>query len=181
MALLVTGVSAVLLLIGALVLHARYGTFSLPDLVERVQPSGTATLAAALIGLAALAKSAQVPLHFWLPRAMAAPTPVSAYLHSAAMVAAGVLLIGRAYPLLEPSRLVLDGLIGVGVASMMVGGLLALTQDDLKRLLAYSTVSQYGYVVFLYGLGGRIAASAAAFYGSRTGSRRAPCSSPRAR
>ncbi|MBD0282680.1 MAG: DUF4040 domain-containing protein [Thermoleophilaceae bacterium] len=164
MALLVTGVSAVLLLIGALLLHAKYGTFSLPDLFERTRPSGTATLAAALIALAALAKSAQVPLHFWLPRAMAAPTPVSAYLHSAAMVAAGVLLIGRAYPLLEQSRLVLDGLIGVGVASMMVGGLLALTQDDLKRLLAYSTVSQYGYVVFLYGLGGRIAASAAAFY-----------------
>jgi multicomponent Na+:H+ antiporter subunit A len=164
MALLVTGVSAVLLLIGALILHAEYGTFSLPELFERVRPSSATTLAASLIALAALAKSAQVPFHFWLPRAMTAPTPVSAYLHSAAMVAAGVLLIGRTYPLLEDSRLVLDGLIVVGGASMAVGGLLALTRDDLKQLLAYSTFSQYGYVVFMYGLGGPVSASAAAFY-----------------
>ena len=164
MALLVTGISAVLLLIGALVLHAEHGTFSLPELFERAQPGADTTLAAVLIALAALAKSAQVPFHFWLPRAMAAPTPVSAYLHSAAMVAAGVLLIGRAYPLLEQSRLVLDGLVVVGAASMAVGGLLALTRDELKQVLAYSTFSQYGYVVFLYGLGGSLSAAAAAFY-----------------
>jgi multicomponent Na+:H+ antiporter subunit A len=164
MALLVTGVSAVLLLIGALVLHSAHGTFSLPELFERAGPGATTTLAAALIALAGLAKSAQVPLHFWLPRAMTAPTPVSAYLHSAAMVAAGVLLIGRTYPLLADSRLVLDSLLVVGTLSMAVGGLLALTREDLKRVLAYSTISQYGYVVFLYGLGGAVAASAAAFY-----------------
>lgn len=164
MALLVTGVSAVLLLIGVLVLHAEYGTFSLPELFERAQPGGATTLAAVLIALAALAKSAQVPFHFWLPRAMAAPTPVSAYLHSAAMVAAGVLLIGRAYPLLSESRLVLDGLLAAGAASMAVGGVLALTRDNLKQVLAYSTISQYGYVVFMYGLGGSAAAAAAAFY-----------------
>jgi multicomponent Na+:H+ antiporter subunit A len=164
MALLVTGISAVLLLIGALVLHAKYGTFSLPELFERARPGAATTLAGALIALAALAKSAQVPFHFWLPRAMTAPTPVSAYLHSAAMVAAGVLLIGRAYPLLEDSRLVLDGLLAVGAASMAVGGLLAMTRDELKQVLAYSTFSQYGYVVFMYGLGGALPASAAAFY-----------------
>jgi multicomponent Na+:H+ antiporter subunit A len=164
MALLVTGVSAVLLLIGALVLQAEYGTFSLPEILEQVRPGGAVTLAGALIALAAIAKSAQVPFHFWLPRAMTAPTPVSAYLHSAAMVAAGVLLIGRTYPVLESSRLVLDGLVVVGVASMLVGGLLALSRDEIKRLLACSTFSQYGYVVFLYGLGGPLAATAAGLY-----------------
>jgi multicomponent Na+:H+ antiporter subunit A len=164
MALVITGVTAVLLLIGALILHAEYGTFSLPELVEVASPGVTVTLAGALIAIAGLAKSAQVPFQFWLPRAMAAPTPVSAYLHSAAMVAAGVLLIGRTYPLLERSQLVLDGMLAIGAASIVVGGLLALSRDDLKRVLAYSTFSQYGYVVVMYGLGGPLAASAAAFY-----------------
>ena len=164
MALIVTGVTAVLLLVGALVLYGEHGTFALDELIEAAGPSSTVTLAAALIALAGLAKSAQVPFQFWLPRAMAAPTPVSAYLHSAAMVAAGVLLIGRTYPLLERSQLVLDGLLVIGTASIVVGGLLALTRDDLKRLLAYSTFSQYGYVVVMYGLGGPAAAAAAAFY-----------------
>ncbi|MDQ4072150.1 MAG: oxidoreductase, partial [Actinomycetota bacterium] len=149
MALLVTGVSAVLLLISALVLYAEYRTFSVPELFQRAEAGSTLTLAGALIAVAALAKSAQVPLHFWLPRAMTAPTPVSAYLHSAAMVAAGVLLLGRTYPLIEPSEALLDGLAVVGAASIAVGGVLALTRDDMKQVLAYSTFSQYGYVVFL--------------------------------
>ena len=164
MALIVTGVSAVLLLIGALVLYAEHGTFSLPELFDRVEAGGTLTLAAGLLALAALAKSAQVPMHFWLPRAMTAPTPVSAYLHSAAMVAAGVLLIGRTYPLIERSDLLLDGLVVIGLSSVAVGGVLALTRDDMKQLLAYSTLSQYGYVVFMYGLGGEKGAVAAGFY-----------------
>ena len=161
LALVVTGVTAVLLLIGTLILYVEYGTFALPELFERARPGTTVTLAAALMTVAGLAKSAQVPFHFWLPRAMAAPTPVSAYLHSAAMVAAGVLLIGRLYPLIETSRLLLDALLAIGLASIAIGGVLALTQDKLKQLLAYSTVSQYGYVVTLYGLRG---AGAAAFY-----------------
>ena len=163
-ALLVTGVSAVLLLIGALILYAEYGTFALPELIDRAQPGGSLTAAGVLMAVAALAKSAQVPLHFWLPRAMAAPTPVSAYLHSAAMVAAGVFLLGRLYPLLQSSDLVLDGLLVVGASSMVIGGFLALTRDRMKQLLAYSTISQYGYVVFTYGLGGAKAAVAASFY-----------------
>ena len=95
---------------------------------------------------------------------MAAPTPVSAYLHSAAMVAAGVLVIGRVHPLLARSAALLDGLLVVGALSIVVGGVLALRQDDLKQVLAYSTISQYGYVVTLYGIGGAAGAGAAAFY-----------------
>jgi multicomponent Na+:H+ antiporter subunit A len=164
MALLVTGVTAVLLLVGAVFLHAAYGTFSIPELAEKAEPGPLLTTAGALIAVAGLAKSAQVPFHFWLPRAMAAPTPVSAYLHSAAMVAAGVLLIGRVYPILQKSDLLLDALLVVGVASMAVGGILALTRDVLKQLLAYSTIAQYGFVVTMYGLGGPYGAGGASFY-----------------
>jgi multicomponent Na+:H+ antiporter subunit A len=164
MALLVTGISAVALLLGAVLLYDAYGTFSLPALFERAHDDTTTTVACALIAVAALAKSAQVPLHFWLPRAMAAPTPVSAYLHSAAMVAAGVLVLGRVHPLLALSQTVLDGLLVVGLVSIVVGGLLALAQDELKQILAHSTISQYGYVVVLYGIGGAAGAGAAALY-----------------
>jgi multicomponent Na+:H+ antiporter subunit A len=164
MALLVTVVSAVGMLIAAVLLYAEYGTFSIPPLVDRVESGTTTTIAGALLAVAGLAKSAQIPLHFWLPRAMAAPTPVSAYLHSAAMVAAGVLVIGRVHPLLARSDVVLTGLLIVGAASIVVGGVLALSQDVLKQVLAYSTISQYGYVVVLYGCGGPRASGAAAFY-----------------
>jgi multicomponent Na+:H+ antiporter subunit A len=164
MALLVTVVAAVALLIAAVLLYAEYGTFSIPRLVERVESGPTTTVAAALLAVAGLAKSAQVPLHFWLPRAMAAPTPVSAYLHSAAMVAAGVLVLGRVHPLLARSDTVMTGLLIIGAASIVVGGVLALGQDVLKQVLAYSTISQYGYVVLLYGTGGATASGAAAFY-----------------
>ena len=141
MALLVTGVSAVLLLIGALLLYEAYGTFSIPELARRVEAGPLLACCGLLIAISGLAKSAQAPLHFWLPRAMAAPTPVSAYLHSAAMVAAGVLLIGRVYPLLQKSEALLDVFLVSGVASMAVGGVLALTRDVLKQLLAYSTIA----------------------------------------
>jgi multicomponent Na+:H+ antiporter subunit A len=164
MAILVTGVSAVFLLIGAVILQAEYGTYSLPDLIARVESDNRLLVAGALMALAGLAKSAQVPLHFWLPRAMAAPTPVSAYLHSAAMVAAGVFLLQRLYPLLSRSERLLDGLLLVGFLSIASGGILALSRDELKPLLAYSTISQYGYVVVMLGLGGTYGAAGAAFY-----------------
>ena len=164
MALLVTGVSAVVLLIGILILRAELGTTSIPALLERAQGGRAVTLAGALIAVGALAKSAQVPLHFWLPRAMAAPTPVSAYLHSAAMVAAGVFVLSRLHPLLATSPALLDGLLVVGLVSMAVGGVLALGADHLKRLLAYSTIAQYGYVVTMLGVGGAAGAAAACFY-----------------
>ncbi|WP_243638103.1 hydrogen gas-evolving membrane-bound hydrogenase subunit E [Rubrobacter taiwanensis] len=164
MALLVTGITAVCLLIGALMLYAAYGTFSLPALIEASEPGALLAAAGALIAVAGLAKSAQVPFQFWLPRAMAAPTPVSAYLHSAAMVAAGVFLLGRFYPLIQKTDWLLDALLVVGLGSMAVGGILALTRNVLKQLLAYSTISQYGYVVFMFGLGGEYGAVGASFY-----------------
>lgn len=164
MAIIVTGASAVLLLVAAVALYDEYGTMSLPDILARLEPSSQTVAAAALVAVAALAKSAQAPLHFWLPRAMVAPTPVSAYLHSAAMVAAGVFLLSRFHPLLQESRALLDALLAVGVASMAVGGVLALTRDVLKHVLAYSTVAQYGFVVFLLGLGTRAGVVAACFY-----------------
>jgi multicomponent Na+:H+ antiporter subunit A len=164
MALLITGVSAVAMLLGAVLLYSEYGTFSLPALFAQASANTTTTIACALIAAAALAKSAQVPLHFWLPRAMAAPTPVSAYLHSAAMVAAGVLVIGRVHPLLALDRTILDGLLVIGLASIVIGGVIALAQQELKQILAHSTISQYGYVVTLYGIGGKAGAGAAALY-----------------
>ncbi|HET8784463.1 MAG TPA: proton-conducting transporter membrane subunit [Candidatus Limnocylindrales bacterium] len=144
MALIVTTGSAVAMLIGAVLLDAEYGTFSVPSILGVATPSTTTTIAGVLIAVAALAKSAQAPLHFWLPRAMAAPTPVSAYLHSAAMVAAGVLVLGRIHPLLALDPRVLDALVVLGFVSIFVGGALALGQDELKQILAHSTISQYG-------------------------------------
>lgn len=164
MALLVTGVTSLFFLIGALVLHAEYGTFLIPELFRVAEPGAILTASVALMALAALPKSAQVPLHFWLPRAMAAPTPVSAYLHSAAMVAAGVFLLSRLYPLLQMSGIVLDILIGIGLLSMGMGGFMALRETTLKRVLAYSTIAQYGYVVFMLGLGTTEAVIGASFY-----------------
>jgi multicomponent Na+:H+ antiporter subunit A len=167
-AIVITGVTAILILIGIVMLHERYGTWDLPATAAAIQAGGalggTMTLAVALILVGGLAKSAQVPFHFWLPQAMAAPTPVSSYLHSAAMVAAGVFLIGRFYPLAEQSDLLLWGLRLVGLASMVTGGLIALTRRHLKQILAWSTISQYGYVVLLFGLGGDYGVAGACFY-----------------
>lgn len=164
MALIVTCVTAIAFLIAAMLIQHQTGSFSLDAAFAGMQPGQTATVVALLIVVAALAKSAQTPLHFWLPRAMAAPTPVSAYLHSAAMVAAGVFLISRFHPLIALSPGTLDLLIVIGFASMAIGGIISLTRDVLKQILAYSTISQYGYVVVLLGLGTPKAAAAACFY-----------------
>lgn len=164
MALVVTGVTAVLVLIGSMMLFHEFGTWSLPTIIERGELPGNANIGLLLIAIGALAKSAQVPFHFWLPRAMAAPTPVSAYLHSAAMVAAGVFLIGRFYPLMRNVDWLLDVFLFIGFASMVVGGIIALTRNVLKQILAYSTISQYGYVVFMFGMGGDYGIKGASFY-----------------
>lgn len=164
MALLVTGITSLFFLIGALILHAAYETFYIPELFQRAQPGALLTGSVAFITVAAVAKSAQAPFHFWLPRAMAAPTPVSAYLHSAAMVAAGVFLLSRIYPLLQMSRILQDILVGMGLISMAIGGIFAMKEVVLKRVLAYSTIAQYGYIVFMLGLGTANAVIGASFY-----------------
>jgi multicomponent Na+:H+ antiporter subunit A len=164
MALLVTGITSLFFLIGALFLHSEYGTFYLPDLFGNAEPGPPITGAVGFIVMAALVKSAQIPFHFWLPRAMAAPTPVSAYLHSAAMVAAGVFLVSRIYPFVQMSELIQNFLIGIGLLSMTLGGIFALRENILKRILAYSTIAQYGYVVLLLGLGTPHGVIGATFY-----------------
>lgn len=167
-AIVVTGVTAILILIGIVMLHDRYGTWDLPATIAAVgdgsHGSDMLTLAVGLILAGGLAKSAQVPLHFWLPQAMAAPTPVSSYLHSAAMVAAGVFLVGRFYPLVEGSEALLQALRVAGLVSMVTGGILALTRTHLKQILAWSTISQYGYVTLMFGLGGDYGVAGALFY-----------------
>jgi multicomponent Na+:H+ antiporter subunit A len=164
MALLVTGGSAILMLAGIVALWVGEGTTSIL-LLATADTDGTAfSIAVAAIVIAALAKSAQIPLHFWLPRAMVAPTPVSSYLHSAAMVAAGVFLIARILPLVHRAAWIPEALIVIGFGSIAIGGALALSRDEMKRVLAYSTIGQYGYVVVLLGLGGAYGAIGAAFY-----------------
>jgi multicomponent Na+:H+ antiporter subunit A len=117
-----------------------------------------------LILAGAFTKSAQFPFHFWLPSAMEAPTPVSAYLHSATMVKAGVYLLARLSPALGDTAIWIGTVSVVGAATMLVGGCLALLQSDLKRILAYSTVSALGMLTLLLGIGGQLAVHAAMAY-----------------
>jgi hypothetical protein len=117
-----------------------------------------------LILLGAFTKSAQFPFHFWLPDAMAAPTPVSAYLHSATMVKAGVFLLMRMYPVLAGSGWFEVIVTVAGLATVLFAAFIALFKHDLKGLLAYSTVSHLGLIVFLIGLGSPLAAVAAVFH-----------------
>ncbi|MCW5889170.1 MAG: DUF4040 domain-containing protein [bacterium] len=165
--LMVTGMGGLALLAGVLVLGAAAGTFELGPLRDRaVQVRGlpAAPIALALMLVGACTKSAQVPFHFWLPSAMAAPTPVSAYLHSATMVKAGVFLLARLWPIFAPLALWQHALPVIGGATMLAGGWIALRHTDLKRILAYSTVSQLGFIALLYGLGTPEAAVAATLH-----------------
>ncbi|WP_434384955.1 hydrogen gas-evolving membrane-bound hydrogenase subunit E [Melittangium boletus] len=157
LALVVTGSTSVVLLVGVVLLGVTYGTFDLErlvDLATRVGPGSRLGWALGCVAVGALGKSAQVPFHFWLPRAMAAPTPVSAYLHSAAMVAAGVFVLQRFFPLLALEPRVLQALAWVGLGSMVMGSVFSLGSRRLKRVLAYSTIAQYGYVLVMVGLSG---------------------------
>ncbi len=157
-ALIVTTTGGLAMLIGFLTLGAAAGTFSLQAILA-APPAGPALTVSALLILAgALSKSALVPFHFWLPGAMAAPTPVSAYLHAAAMVKAGVYLVAVLAPVMAqvPGWRPLVG--ALGALTLFLGGWRALRQDDLKLLLAYGTVSQLGFLVLLLGTGTRAAA-----------------------
>lgn len=151
-ALLVTVGSSLLFAVGIVLVAARMGTTVLSDLIAA--PEGIGPAAATCLALGVLGKSAQVPLHFWLPRAMVAPTPVSAYLHSAALVAAGVYVLARTRVLLEPTPTLLHALVAVGLLSIAVGAAMALASDEIKRILAYSTIAQYGYAVVMVAVGG---------------------------
>jgi NADH-quinone oxidoreductase subunit L len=115
---------------------------------------GTIALGMILIFIGCVAKSGQMPLHVWLPDAMAGPTPVSALIHAATMVTAGVFLIARLYPVVAQSLLVMSVIAITGLITLFFGGLLAVVQDDIKKVLAYSTVSQLGYMMAALGVGG---------------------------
>jgi NADH-quinone oxidoreductase subunit L len=113
---------------------------------------GTATAIALLLLMAAVGKSAQFPLHVWLPDAMEGPTPVSALIHAATMVTAGVYLLCRAYPFLQASSTASDVVMWVGAATALLAGTIAIMQPDIKRVLAYSTISQLGYMFLAVGI-----------------------------
>ncbi len=152
-ALLVTGAGGLALLGGLVVLAQDAGTARISELAA-AGPTGALGVGAALAVLAgALTKSAQVPFHFWLPGAMQAPTPVSAYLHSATMVKAGVILLVRFAPFLATLGPWRGLVVAAGVASLLLGGVRALTETDAKLALAHGTVSQLGLLVILAGLG----------------------------
>ncbi|MDD7960886.1 Na+/H+ antiporter subunit A [Microbacterium thalli] len=160
-ALLVTTLGGLVMLIGVVMLVVLYGTTSLSTIVSAPAPQGVLlNIAIVLMLVGALSKSAIFPFHFWLPGAMAAPTPVSAYLHAAAMVKAGIYLIARLAPAFaheEPWRPIV---IGLGVFTMLLGGLQALRENDLKRILAFGTVSQLGMLTVVLGYGERNSALA---------------------
>ncbi|MBB5632596.1 multicomponent Na+:H+ antiporter subunit A [Cryobacterium mesophilum] len=165
-ALIVTTAGGLVMLVGLVMLAVPAGTSRLSDLVAMAQ-DGRLDLAAPLVTTAvilvlvgALSKSAIIPFHFWLPAAMAAPTPVSAYLHAAAMVQAGIYLVARLAPGFSATPGWHPLLLGLGLATMLVGGWRALRQNDLKLLLAYGTVSQLGFLIVVTGFGTRTAALA---------------------
>ncbi len=155
-ALIMTQLGGVGLLIGALVVYANLGTFQINEFLAQASslPAGLLSLMAFGFLAAAAAKSAQVPFQTWLPDAMEAPTPVSALIHAATMVNAGVYLLARFYPAFEAVPGWKDAVVIVGVLTALLAALMALAADDLKRVLAYSTVSQLGYMVYAVGVGG---------------------------
>jgi len=166
-ALTVTAAGGLCLLAGMLLLGHIVGSFDL-DIVlasgSRIVAHPLYLTTLILIALGALTKSAQFPFHFWLPRAMAAPTPVSAYLHSATLVKGGVFLLARLWPALAGHEYWFWVFAPVGVATLLIGAFLALFQQDLKGLLAYSTISHLGLITLLLGLGSPLAAVAAIFH-----------------
>jgi multicomponent Na+:H+ antiporter subunit A len=163
-ALLVTGVGGLALLAGALLLGQAAGSLKLSVVLTHGQAVREHALflpALLLILVGAFTKSAQVPFHFWLPNAMEAPTPVSAYLHSATMVQAGVYLLARLSPVFAGIAPWLYLTTTAGAVTMIAGAALAMVHTDLKRILAYSTVSALGLLTMLFGLGTAVAAVAA--------------------
>ncbi len=167
MAFTVTASGGLALLAGVLVLGHIAGSLDLGEVLaagDVVRAHALYPLALGLILLGALTKSAQFPFHFWLPHAMAAPTPVSAYLHSATMVKAGVFLLARLWPVLAGTEAWFWIVGGAGLATLLLGAYAAMFQNDLKGLLAYSTISHLGLITLLLGLNSPLAAVAAVFH-----------------
>ncbi|MER6825499.1 NADH-quinone oxidoreductase subunit L [Streptosporangium sp. NPDC000563] len=159
-AFLVTRIGDVGFLFGIFVLGTAAGSFRIADVIAKVPEMSSGTLiAATMLLLAGVAgKSAQVPLHVWLPDAMAGPTPISALIHAATMVAAGIFVVARLYPAFLGAQPTLDILAVLAAVGMLGAALAALAQDDLKRVLAYSTISQLAYMAGALAAGSRSAA-----------------------
>jgi NADH-quinone oxidoreductase subunit L len=158
-ALIMTQVGGVGLLAGTLIALASLGSLQISDLLAKAStiPAGALSWIAFSFLVAAAAKSAQFPFHTWLPDAMEAPTPVSALIHAATMVNAGIYLLARFYPAFDSVPGWATSVLLVGLISAFISSLSALTANDLKRVLAYSTVSQLGYMVYAIGAGGLLA------------------------
>jgi NADH-quinone oxidoreductase subunit L len=161
-AFITTRIGDVGFLFGIFALFAMTHTFNVTELnllAEEGELGGTGlTIAALLLFMGAVGKSAQFPLHVWLPDAMAGPTPVSALIHAATMVVAGIYLVARMFVLFEHAGPALDVVAIIAAVTMLIAALLALVQDDIKRVLAYSTISQLGYMMAALGVGAYTAA-----------------------
>ncbi|AQT95220.1 MULTISPECIES: monovalent cation/H+ antiporter subunit A [Pseudomonas] len=167
MALMVTGAGGLCLLAGVMLLGHIVGSYDLDQVLaagDQIRAHALYPVMLALVLIGALSKSAQFPFHFWLPHAMAAPTPVSAYLHSATMVKAGVFLLARLWPSLSGSEEWFWIVGGAGALTLLLGAYCAMFQNDLKGLLAYSTISHLGLITLLLGLNSPLAAVAAVFH-----------------
>lgn len=158
-ALMVTTAGGLAMLVGLIMLGHAAGTYRISSILDQASTLAAGTdgavagAAVVLILVGAITKSALVPFHFWLPGAMAAPTPVSAYLHAAAMVKAGIYLVARLAPGFSETLYWQPVVLGLGLATMLVGGYRALRQTDIKLILAYGTVSQLGFLTMAVGLG----------------------------
>lgn len=167
MALTITGAGGLCLLAAFILLGNIVGSYELSTVLQHadlIQNHPYYSVLLLLFLLGCFTKSAQFPFHFWLPNAMAAPTPVSAYLHSATMVKAGIFLLARFYPALSGTEMWFLLVSLTGLATLLVGAYLALFKHDLKGLLAYSTISHLGLITLLFGLNSPLAAVAGVFH-----------------
>lgn len=167
MALTVTGGGGLALLAGVMLIGHVVGSFDLTDVLaagDQIRAHAYYPYIILLVLLGVFTKSAQFPFHFWLPHAMSAPTPVSAYLHSATMVKAGVFLLARLYPALSGTEMWFVIVSLTGLATLTLGAVVALFKHDLKGLLAYSTISHLGLITLLFGLDTHLAVLAALFH-----------------
>ena len=167
MALTITGLGGLAMLGGFILLGQITGTYQIDQILtmtEQIQSHALFVPALLLILLGAFTKSAQFPFHFWLPNAMAAPTPVSAYLHSATMVKAGLFLVARLLPIFVGAALFHNIVTFVGLFTLCMAAFFAIFKEDLKGLLAYSTISHLGLIMCLLGIGSPLAVAAAIFH-----------------